>query len=77
MQRFRKTYSYFGQYPERKGNISPSNFDGQLPNTLFTCFCVRAIRVVAVANSIAVANSKVQEECIMFDGTLNSMLGGT
>ena len=71
MQRFRKTYSYFGQYPERKGNISPSNFDGQLSNTLFTCFCVRAIRVVAVANS------KVQEECIMFDGTLKSMLGGT
>ena len=71
MQRFRKTYSYFGQYPERKGNISPSNFHGQLSNTLFTCFCVRAIRVVAVANS------KVQEECIMFDGTLNSMLGGT
>ena len=71
MQRFRKTYSYFGQYPERKGNISPSNFDGQLSNTLFTCFCVRAIRVVAVANS------KVQEECIMFDETLNSMLGGT
>ena len=27
IQRFHKTYCYFGQNPKRKGSISPSNFD--------------------------------------------------
>ena len=40
IQRFHKMCCYFGQNPKHKGNISPSNFDGQLPNILFTCLCL-------------------------------------
>ena len=51
IQRSDKMRCYFGQNPKPKGNISPSNFHGQLPNVLFTCLClfVRVLRVVAVA----------------------------
>ena len=30
----------FWPNPKQKGKISPSNFDGQLPNILFTCLGV-------------------------------------
>ena len=51
MQRFHRTHCYFCRNPKRKGSISPSNFDGQLPNVLFTCLCicVRMLSVVSVA----------------------------
>ena len=31
---------YYGQIPEREGSISPSNFDGQLPDILVKCLCL-------------------------------------
>ena len=37
MMRFHKTCCFFGQNSMREGSISPSNFDEQLPNILFTC----------------------------------------
>ena len=55
---------YFGQNPKRKGNISPSNFDGQLPNILFTCLCVKVLRVVSFYSNVFVWRSKVQGEYI-------------
>ena len=35
MQRFHETCCYFDQNQNRKGNISLSNFDGQLQKILF------------------------------------------
>ena len=49
VQRFYKTYCYFGQNRKCRGNISPSTFDGQLLNVFFTCLYVKAIRVAVVA----------------------------
>ena len=51
MERFHETCCYFGQNPKRKGSISPSNFNGQLPNILFTCLslCLGVLRFAAVA----------------------------
>ena len=51
MQIFNKKRCYFGQNLKRKGSISPSNFDSQLPNILFTYLCLskRVYRVVAEA----------------------------
>ena len=59
MQKLHKTYSYFGQTPNQKGSISPSNFDVQMPNIVFICgyfyvfvfdvICVMNRRVVSVA----------------------------
>ena len=50
LQRFHKTCCYFGQNPKCKGSLSPSNFDWQLSNILFTCLylCVSVLRVIAV-----------------------------
>ena len=39
MQRFSKTYCYYGQNPKHKGNISSTKFDEQLQNILLACFC--------------------------------------
>ena len=49
--RYHKKCCYFDQNPKCKGNISLSNFDGQLQVVLFTCLClcVRIFRLVAVA----------------------------
>ena len=51
MERFHETCCYFGQNPKRKGSISPSNFNGQLPNILLTCLslCLGVLRFAAVA----------------------------
>ena len=51
MHRFLSACCYFGQNPKRKGSISPSNFNGQLPNILFTCLslCLGVLRFAAVA----------------------------
>ena len=32
----------------QSARISPSNFDGKLPNILFACLCIRVLRVVVV-----------------------------
>ena len=52
MQRCQKMCCYFYWNPKRKGSISQSNFDEQLPNILFTCLCIcaRILRVVTVAS---------------------------
>ena len=48
MQRFHKICCYFGQNPKCKGSISPSNFDEQVSNILFTdlCLCVGHLRLL-------------------------------
>ena len=74
MQRFHKTCCCFGQNAKRKGSISSSNFDRQLPKILFTClyFCVSILRVVVVGKFQS-ARGLITS---LFDGPPNSMLGG-
>ena len=53
---------YFGQNPKREESISPSEFDGQLSNILFTYLCL-CVRVLRVAGLLLEPNSKTQGEC--------------
>ena len=64
---------YLDQNPKRKGSLSPSNFDGKMPNVLFPylCICVRAIIVVTVA----IPKYKGIYITSFFDGPLNCLLG--
>ena len=48
MKRF-YTCGFFDQNPGCKGSISPSTFDGKMPNILFTCLCI-CVRVLMVIN---------------------------
>ena len=53
---------YFGRNPKLKESISPSEFDGQLSNILFTYLCL-CVRVLRVAGLLLGPNSKTQGEC--------------
>ena len=50
----------FSQNLKHKGSISPYNFDGQLPNILFTNLCL----YVGSSELLLGPNSKVKEKCI-------------
>ena len=54
--------SYFGQHPKRKRSISPSKFDGQLSNILFTylCLCVWIHRDVMVLVEYGSNNNRLR-----------------
>ena len=68
---FSGEFCYFGQHPKRKGSVSPSKFDGQLSNILFTYFylCVRVLRVVGLLQR---PNPNMQEKYHIsyFDGAM-------